>query len=376
VKVTEVRVDETSRGARITASLLWDHPRRGADELSYLYRDTSADVVTTPGDALLAAVLVPAIALGEDVTIDAPVSRRLLAAVPSIGAFFASWVAGWRPSVVDAPAVDRSALRPDDVAAGFSGGVDSFYTVLRPREEPITTLITMLGLDYEVLVPQLEPYMQRLGRAAATLGRKHVVIESNVYAVGRKYMSWAGPRGFAILGSHVASLALGLGSTVRKYHIAASWSPDELVPWGTHPELDPLWSTEALDIVHDGLVDRRDKVRAIASVPIVTDHLHVCIQPRRDPANCGRCDKCVATALQFEVAGHPCRTLPRVTPRLARHVNIEPGWIDEFKRLREDVSDPQMRRAISSALRRQRLRRPLRPIGRTLRRFGVRRGPR
>jgi hypothetical protein len=310
------------------------------------------------------------------VTIDAPVSGRLLAAVPSIGGFFASWVPGWRPSVVDAPAVDRSDLRATEVAAGFSGGVDSFYTVLRPRDEPITTLITMLGLDYEALVPELEPHMQQLARAAADLGRKHVIVESNVYSVGRKYMSWRGPRGYAILGSHVASLALGLGSIVRRYYIAASWSARELQQWGTHPDLDPLWSTEALEVVHDGITERRHKVRAIASLSTVTDVLRVCIHPRGEIGNCGRCDKCVATALQFEVLGHPCRTLPRVTPGLIRRVRIEPGWIESFERLREDVSDPELSRAITSALRKQRLRRPLRPLGRTLRRFGLRRGTR
>lgn len=379
MRVTDVAVDETPRGTLLAGTVVWDDRRRGVDRIEFLYRDTRADAVVTPGDAMLAAVLVLAVAVGEDLTLDVPVSSRLLKAAPRIAEQLVASVPGWHRIGVDAPAADRSALAPTEVAAGFSGGVDSFYTVLRPRAEPVTLLLTSHGLEFENLVPQLEPLMQRLAGAAAAYGKKHVIVETNAYSTGRKHLPWSGPRGVAITGPLVMAQALGLGGVIRRFHVAATRAPNEARPdfVGTAPEIDPLLSTESLEVVHDGSAERDEKIRTIAVYPEVLDTLQVCLKRRRMLDNCNECDKCVATALTLEIIGviDRCRTLKRVSPEIVRKTRINPNWVHTFTRLLGQVDDQKMRRAIVSALRTARLRRPLRPLGRRLRRAGLRLGP-
>jgi hypothetical protein len=69
-----------------------------------------------------------------------------------------------------------------------------------------------------------------------------------------------------------------------------------------------------------------------------------------------------------------CRTLERPTPEIVRRTIIKPPWRVTFERLGQTVPDEELRRAIATALRRDRLRRSARPAGRVLRRLGLRGG--
>jgi hypothetical protein len=76
------------------------------------------------------------------------------------------------------------------------------------------------------------------------------------------------------------------------------------LPRGSHPQLDPLWSTERVEVVHDyAELDRAGKLAAIVrDRPGLLEHLHVCFTP--DSAeNCGRCAKCLLTMACLQAAG-------------------------------------------------------------------------
>src|SRR5919198_6536076 len=96
--VTDVSVIETPRGARLSASVSSRRTRDTPEEIEFVYRGVSADAVSTPGDALLATVLQPAMAAGEDVRIDAPVSERLLENVGGVIDTWSTWRPRWRRS--------------------------------------------------------------------------------------------------------------------------------------------------------------------------------------------------------------------------------------------------------------------------------------
>jgi hypothetical protein len=200
-----------------------------------------------------------------------------------------------------------------------------------------------------------------------------VIAESNVYTIALRHLPWSGPRGVTVLGSQVIAHALALAPLVRRFYIAP---PGAVWPFeGTHPDLDPLWSTESLDVVHEPCPDRFEKTRAIAGVPAVLEALHVCSERRGDPGNCGRCAKCVVTALALDASGQRgrCRTLTSPTPSMVRRTNVTDDWVPSFEVVLKHTTDVEMRRAIVAALRRSRLRRPLRPVGIALRRVGLRR---
>jgi hypothetical protein len=77
---------------------------------------------------------------------------------------------------------------------------------------------------------------------------------------------------------------------------------------GTHPDLDPLYSSAALAVTHDGADERRiDKVARVARWDAALDALRVCYDlgalASTDRLNCGRCHKCVLTMLELVAAG-------------------------------------------------------------------------
>ena len=135
--------------------------------------------------------------------------------------------------------------------------------------------------------------------------------------------------------------------------------------------LDPLWSTEAVEIEHDAVVPREHKVEAIAGRPEALEALYVCFRHGSRVGNCGVCEKCVGTALMLKMAGalERCPTMPALTPDIVRKTSLGPPWVPTFERLRAAESDVEFRRAITHALRTSALRRRVHPVAELARRM-------
>lgn len=77
-----------------------------------------------------------------------------------------------------------------------------------------------------------------------------------------------------------------------------------LLPWGSNPITDRLMSSDSFSIVHDAAaVTRNQKVRAISTWKEATRSIRVCWQGEHMDRNCGRCEKCIRTILNFRVMG-------------------------------------------------------------------------
>ena len=103
-------------------------------------------------------------------------------------------------------------------------------------------------------------------------------------------------------GAGLAAVAYALAPVHRKVIIASSYASADLHPWGSPPLLDPLWSTESLEIVHDGGETRLEKLRGLAGHPEGLALLRVCWE-NADENNCGRCEKCLRTMLELRALG-------------------------------------------------------------------------
>jgi hypothetical protein len=99
-------------------------------------------------------------------------------------------------------------------------------------------------------------------------------------------------------------------------------------PCGSHPALDPLWSTEQLSVIYDGGdTGRRAKIDFISDDPLALETLRICYQDPPTVYNCGRCWKCLSTMIGLELSGalERCTRLPRkVDPEWVRRAELEP----------------------------------------------------
>jgi hypothetical protein len=262
------------------------------------------------GDPFLAALILPAMRTRERLTIPAPVSPRLLGALPEIQTIYTQFDPRTARVPIEA-APRRNALpivdREPWVALFFSMGIDSFYSLLKnQREHPadsatITHLISVHGFDAahhgwdEAFPPAL---LRNFARVSDDLGKTLVPVVTNVRQVGARLAPWTMMHGAAL-----ASVALALGSAIRHLTIASSATYDTIYPWGTHPLLDPRWATETITVVHDGCEKSAiEKLHDIIVSELVLQTLRVC--PGYGPEyNCGRCNKCMRTMVDLLLAG-------------------------------------------------------------------------
>jgi len=105
-------------------------------------------------------------------------------------------------------------------------------------------------------------------------------------------------------GAAVASCLMLLQGGYRTGLIASSRPYQALIPWGSNPVTDPLLSSDNFQIIHDGTAfNRTQKIEQVAKWSEALAGLRVCWQGPHKARNCGRCEKCIRTILDFRVLG-------------------------------------------------------------------------
>ncbi len=272
--------------------------RLGIDPAYADWLDRSATPLTP-----VAAVL--ATAIGEDLRLEAPVSPALVKGSESVSARFADWW-GYRAARIEAP---QQEMRPPgpDVAALFSGGIDTSATLIRSLRGDIpqraTHLISMYGSEFKLSPETHEAIWRENARAAAEYGLPLIKVTTNAPQLLHGRLGW--PRSH---GASFASLALLAGPQFSSVLFGSSQLPEEPRPHGSRADLDHLWSTESTAICHDAAeLGKLGRAAIVGTSPIAMKHLKVC-WTRDTPANCGRCEKCLRTMTCLEVAGALDRT--------------------------------------------------------------------
>jgi hypothetical protein len=275
----------------------------------------SSTPVSEDLDRLIPALLPLAMRMGRPLSLPHPVSTQLLQSAGEVQGILRLWRDELSVVPVEAVAEERLPASGGGVGSFFSGGVDSFFTVLRHADE-ITHLIFVLGFDIAQELKVLEEAALEMARAVADgLGKELIVVRTNVRRVSAAHLDWDLYHGPAL-----AAVGLSFQSTLRKLFVPSSYNYGNLFPWGSHPLLDPLWSTEALQVVHDSTDTRRvEKVAAIVENDLAMRWLRVCWETPDGQYNCGKCEKCVRTLVTLEAVGAVgrCRTLPGTADRRA-----------------------------------------------------------
>jgi len=246
---------------------------------------------------------------GRSLRLPGGISPRLASTLPRLQETLAAWFDDLQPVPVRmAPPRASGGMDGRPTGAFFSLGVDSFFTFLRHRPE-IDHLVLVHGFDIQAgKEPLWEEARDAARRVAERTGTSLVLVRTNARTWLDRHMPWAESHGAAL-----AHVALVLAPWLRRIYVASSFHEDRLFPYGSHPDIDPLWSTEDVDIVHDGCdATRIEKIRALVDEPVAMDHLRVCWQNPEGVYNCGRCRKCFLVMMGLDAVGglDRCATLP------------------------------------------------------------------
>ncbi|MFN2615837.1 MAG: hypothetical protein ABR581_01800 [Thermoleophilaceae bacterium] len=331
---------------------------RGAEHTTRVKYRTSLAPAGATADSVLALTLLVAMRLGLPLALREGASPRLLAAVPTLQAIFSSWDPGLQRVPVDADGrAVAAATRGEGVACFFSGGVDSFYTLLANRQA-VTHIVFVHGFDLRLEAADARAGATQTAAAVAReLDLQLVEVETDLRELVDRHLPW----GFAH-GPALASVGLLFQECFREVLVPATHTYADLLPWGSHPLVDPLWSTELTEFVHHGAdTTRIDKCRLLADSETAMSRLRVCWENPGSRQNCGECEKCLRTMVNLAAVGalERCSTLPdRLEPdeiagMTLRDANDRAFAVENLQALERLGAEPALQSALRESLTRQ-----------------------
>jgi hypothetical protein len=354
--------------ARLTGTVTYDTGTPSREELWYEVGDRCREDLSTSGNPWLVSLLPLAMTLGEPLRLSVPVDQRLLDRCHQVMEIWKAWYPRLHlvPIEADTRASADSAGR---TALFFSGGVDSFSSLLRNQapdqtgyHTPVDDLIMIWGADVPLAqVEAFERMRQRYQPVAIAMGKRFIDIATNLRETRWGETDWAR----LSHGAFLASVGLSLERGYRRLLIASSVPiSNRMGGWGSHPMVDPLFSTHRTQVVVDAAGESRErKVERVAESELALNHLRVCWRSGTDQ-NCGACHKCYRTMIALELCGRlgACPTFPVTTLDLARVSRLYFGDYRDYRIFRRLLAKAWLLdrhdivRALDRAMRRSRRR--------------------
>ncbi|MGI9304383.1 MAG: hypothetical protein ACR2RB_17010 [Gammaproteobacteria bacterium] len=319
MKVRDLTAQRMDNRARVAATVEWEDCERGEETVYFETPLEFAGALTCNPHAFLVASIVPALHFGERrIAMDEEICPQLKSGLVDAMAVLRHWYYEPERDFVQLD-VKTAAVRAqrDATRAGFffSGGVDSFATLRSnhlayPHTHPrrISDGVLVFGLELDQ-VPAFDHVVDSLAPVAQSAGVDFIPVYSNLYLNFREqdaaddFRFWI----YEFQGSALAAVAHVLANRLSTISIAATFDTPFLGKWGSHPLLDPNYSSADVQVHHDGLaLSRLDKTRAIADYDLALRNLRVCNKYQDYSAgklNCGECEKCVRTMLALLTLG-------------------------------------------------------------------------
>ena len=220
--ISKPEIQKTSDGliyqVRISDSAL-------PEKLWYKVNNKYGDFVSGLSDAALAGLFIPAMQQGENITLEGDVSEELLFHinhdVQSIYGIYLPWLKKIR---VEASPENEKTTPSSNVATGFSGGIDSFYTLSEHHyPEKVSQGFRLTHLLYNNVGSHGDGQIRlcreryfRLKKLTKKLGLPFIVVDSNLDEFYK---------GFTFLQTHTprdASVGLLLQNGLGKYLYSSS----------------------------------------------------------------------------------------------------------------------------------------------------------
>jgi hypothetical protein len=293
IEIRDLRRSRQGGVSRVTATVA------GRD----VWFESPSVTLAASWEALTSAFLIPALHHRRSLVLEGPLDGQFRAGLDSICQPLQAWWGYASPAPIFALGQADLTPRRSALAQCFSGGVDSFYSLLRSSYQG-EQLVFVHGFD----IPHYDRIRFRHARRSIQtvsdqVSRSLVMVRTNL----RKHPLFASTPWERTHGGALAAIGHVLSGSLGGLVIPSSYSHDNPFPNGSHWELDGLWSSGNLQVTHDEANLRRmEKVLQIAAEPLVQQHLRVCWQNFSLTGNCSRCGKCVRTMLMLLAAGELC----------------------------------------------------------------------
>jgi hypothetical protein len=342
MRIENLRAEERGQRHAVAATVIWEDCDRPQRDI-YLEVDAAfAQYLTLDPHTFLLAGLVPAMRHGERrVAIDETICPELRDGLLTNMLWLQRWYGPPRqPVEIEArPGVRSPRPRREERAGSFlSGGLDSLATLRAnrldyPLDHPrsIRDCLVVYGFDFggrdgaEQSCGSFELAVSALSTIAKDAGVTLIQVCTNLRHLDDDVDFWMQE----FHGAALAAVAHAFSSRLTRINVASTAVIPRTLPWGSHPLLDPNYSSTDLQICYDGLrYSRLDKARLVAGWDAALRNLRVCNENPETALNCGRCEKCVRTMLEFLAAGGLSRALAFPAQDVSRELLEEALSVD------------------------------------------------
>jgi hypothetical protein len=320
MRVENLRTEKSEGRTRTAADVAWEDCPRPTQELYFETNDNFADSLTCNPHAFLAACIMPAMHFGERrLSIEGEICPELKDGLITV----MNWMRFWwyEPSrrLVAIEGKTRSGIGDHAISgrAGFffSGGIDALSTlVVNRREYPLTHPGSindgLLVCGLEIQDPVIFGFVLDSLRVLAEDAHISLIpVFTNIRSLGpdEDNVFWGEFWRKEFMGATFSAIAHVLAKRFNRVSINSSDAIPDVVPYGTHPLIDPCFSSSDLRIRHEGIaLSRLEKTRLVSTWNLALQHIRVCNDTQRyrqGRLNCGRCEKCIRTMLALKALG-------------------------------------------------------------------------
>lgn len=268
--------------------------------------------LTSQADPFVVAGIFLGMQSGEGLAVHGQVSPSLL---ENLEEFQSVWNC-WRPEkyrVVPLQS-DREAepaRRGENLAvASYSGGLDANHTVyshikgLRGRRsKKIGAAVMAHGFDLPLERDEAFELALESGRAALrSVNVPLYPLKTNWRSLPLLWEDVFPAAAASCLSLFAAKFDCGLFAGGEAHGDLGKY-----LPWGSNPVTNPLLSSASFRFTYDcGELNRVQKAEQLLGWPQALERLRVCWEGPKTGRNCGKCEKCVRTILDFRAVGGGC----------------------------------------------------------------------
>ena len=325
MKIENLKSETNGNLARVAATVLWENSDRPTQEIYFETTKAFAQDLSCNPHAFLVACIMPAMRHGEErVFIDAEICPELRNGLITAMSWIRYWYGADR-KLVEIEAKTKSHLptpRTQERAGFFfSGGIDSLTTLRTnrldfPLEHPgsFKDGLLIYGIERGEEPEFFKQVVSSMSEIAQDADIRLIPAYTNIRHLDEDSAFW----GKEFQGAVLSAVAHAFSQRFTTVTIPSSFDIFNLYPYGSHPLLDPNYSSSDLRIRHDSiLLSRFAKTKLVADWDVALQNLRVCnrkelIKP--GALNCGKCEKCIRTMTGLLALGmlDKTRTFPDV----------------------------------------------------------------
>lgn len=323
MRVLNFRKEKRDIRVRSCATVIWEDSGRPNQEIYFETTEKYGERLSPNPNAFLIGSILPALRHNEKrIYIDEEVCHELKDNLHTVMEWLRLWYHTPDKELIKIESKKQYSAKPVPMPISgrtgmfFSGGVDSLGTLRANHlnyspEHPgfIKEGLMIYGQNIESNTdPEtFEKAVTNLSAVATDSGLVLIPVYTNVRQLDEDSDFFCKQFHGAIMGAtaHVFSKCLDtvIISATDDFASLAIQQEKTCKPWGSHPLLDPNYSSNDLRLRHQGLnLSRLDKIRLIADWDVALQNIKVCA-PNFPGSNCGKCEKCIRTQLGLLAVG-------------------------------------------------------------------------